>query len=161
MGVLMMISLHLTLSLLPLLIQGAPAQSQPKTPAWVDICNGTFLFSEDLKNWNDGYGGCELYGAHLAMIKSMELNYCLLDYAHTQGDKADYYWHSANDLLSEGVYRHYDESLLLWQPNWYDLEPGGGTGQNCLMVRLDATDRAGKWWDDICTTSRHYICQRS
>merc|ERR1712107_919613 len=55
------------------------------TPSWVNICGGTYLFSEDVKSWDDAYGQCELYDAHLWQIDNLAENFCLLDYAHTMG----------------------------------------------------------------------------
>merc|ERR1711936_356523 len=54
-----------------------------QTPSWVNICGGTYLFSEDLKSWDDAYGQCELYDAHLWQIDNLAENFCLLDYSHT------------------------------------------------------------------------------
>merc|ERR1712004_810458 len=56
-----------------------------KTPSWVNICGGTYLFSEDLQSWDDAYGQCELYDAHLWQIDNLAENFCLLDYSHTMG----------------------------------------------------------------------------
>merc|ERR1712079_85957 len=92
---------------------------QERTPEWVPACNGTYLFSEDKKTWNDAYGECELYGSHIL-----------------QGLTADMYWHSANDNMSEGIWRQYDGGLILWSPWWYDNEPNGSTGSNCAVIGL-------------------------
>merc|ERR1712210_29185 len=76
--------------------------SQEKTPSWVDICGGTYLFSEDTRSWESSYGECELYGSHIAQIDNLAENFCLLEYAHTEGLPDDWYWNSANDIMSEG-----------------------------------------------------------
>merc|ERR1711997_326193 len=75
--------------------------SQEQTPSWVKICSGEYLFSEKITSWNDAYGECELYGGHIAQIDSLPENFCLLDYAHTAGLPAAWYWHSSNDIVSE------------------------------------------------------------
>merc|ERR1712038_916817 len=49
--------------------------NQEQTPSWVNICQGTYLFSEDTRSWNDAYGECELYGAHIAQIDSLAENF--------------------------------------------------------------------------------------
>merc|ERR1711971_1121730 len=59
-------------------------QSQEEIPSWVNICNGTYLFSEDAKSWTEACGECMLYGAHIAQIDSLAENFCLLDYGHTE-----------------------------------------------------------------------------
>merc|ERR1712080_79905 len=91
---------------------------QELTPSWVQVCGGTYLFSEDKKSWDDAYGECELYGSHLAQIDGIEENFCLLEYAHTEGLPADWYLHSANDISSEGVC----DSMM---DRWSSGLPGG------------------------------------
>merc|ERR1711990_152250 len=132
--------------------------SQELTPSWVDVCGGTYLFSEDTKSWNDAYGECELYGGYIAQIEGFAENFCLLEYAHTEELPVDWYWHSANDILSEGVWRQYDEQMILWGPRWWDTN--GARGQNCAVVQLSEGASAGSWADAPCTTAYHYICER-
>merc|ERR1712037_220965 len=135
--------------------------SRELTPSWVEACNGSYLFSEDKKTWNDAYGECELYGGHLVQIDGLAENFCLLKYAHAEGLAADWYWHSANDLMAEGVWEQYDGQLLLWTPWWAHEQPSGGTGRNCGVVGLSTDRYAGQWVSAICATSYHYICERS
>merc|ERR1712107_800319 len=81
--------------------------SRELTPSWAEACNGSYLFSEDKKTWNDAYGECELYGSHLVQIDGLAENFCLLKYAHAEGlsgaGDSYWYWHSANDIMAEGV----------------------------------------------------------
>merc|ERR1712126_259815 len=121
----------------------------------VKICGGNYLFSEDVKSWDDAYGQCELYDAHLWQIDNLAENFCLLDYSHTMGYNAPY-WHSANDKASEGVWQQADGTLLSWSPRWVaakDLQgdPNGGKAENCAGVHLDEGTEAGQWWDASCT----------
>merc|ERR1719206_482634 len=104
---------------------------------------------------------CELYGSHLLQIDNMAENYCLLDYAQSQGMTVQYWYHSGNDIEREGVYRQADGEPILWTPLWASPNPDHGTGGNCLMVRLVGDANAGKWWDDPCNSPRQYICERS
>merc|ERR1712047_187143 len=126
------------------LILFASASSVPlnkeKTPSWVNICGGTYLFSEDQISWDDAFGQCELYYAHLWQIDNLAENFCLLDYAHKMGYNAGY-WHSANDKESEGVWRQADGTLLSWSPWWVAYKdsqgaPDGGKNENCADVVL-------------------------
>merc|ERR1711934_620955 len=138
--------------------------SQEQTPSWVNICNGTYLFSEDTKSWNEALDFCILFGAHIAQIDSLAENFCLLDYGHTAVLGA-WYWHSANDIVSEGVWHQFDEKLLSWSPWWNtdsdgSDEPDGGKEQNCGVVALTEDKHAGKWADTLCSAPRHYICER-
>merc|ERR1719470_202820 len=128
------------------------AEQEEKGPQWVDICGGSYLFSEDKKSWSDAVDQCELYFSHLVQIDSMVENFCLLDYAHTKAD-TNFYWHSGNDIESEGVYRQGDGQLLDWQPLWYaGDDPNQGTAANCLGVWLATDANSGKWWDNTCST---------
>eukprot|EP00092_Neocalanus_flemingeri_P072184 GFUD01088813.1.p1 GENE.GFUD01088813.1~~GFUD01088813.1.p1 ORF type:complete len:154 (+),score=23.23 GFUD01088813.1:82-543(+) len=151
--------LFMTICLLSL-VSGLAVEHQENTPAWADVCGGSFLFSEDTKTWHDAVGNCELYGSHLAQIDTMEKNFCLLEYAHIQEITVAFWWHSGNDLDSEGVYRQFDGKLLQWQPIWYSDDPNGSTGQNCLAVGLDVSAYSGKWIDNGCTNLYNYICER-
>merc|ERR1712080_14548 len=132
---------------------------QELTPSWVQICGGTYLFSEDKKSWDDAYGECELYGSHLAQIDGIEENFCLLEYAHTEGLPADWYLHSANDISSEGVWRQYDGQMVLWSPWWQNGKNGGRT-ENCAVIAFSEGTNAGDWEDAPCTSGYRYICER-
>merc|ERR1712004_845079 len=134
------------------------------TPSWVNICGGTYLFSEEAKSWDEAKGRCELYDAHLWQIDNLVENFCLLDYSHTMGYN-DEYWHSANDEESEGVWRQADGTLLSWSPWWYATKdkqgaPNGGKDENCAVVHLTDDTYAGQWWDGSCTSAYHYVCER-
>merc|ERR1712203_675469 len=124
-------------------------------PSWVKACNGTYLFSEDTRTWNDAYGECELYGGHLVQIDGLAENFCLLKYAHADG-LSDWYWHSGNDITAEGVWEQYDGQLILWTPWWAWQHPYGGTAQNCGSVSLTTGIYAGQWASYACTLSYHY-----
>jgi len=135
--------------------------SQEETPSWVNICGGSYLFSEDTKTWDSAFGECELYGSHLAQIDTLAENFCLLDYAHTTG-LGGYWWHSANDIASEGIWRHYDETALTWSPWWKsdNNNPDGGRAQNCAHVFLAEDVYAGQWGDSVCQEAQQYICEK-
>merc|ERR1712142_369273 len=141
-------------------------QDQVKSPHWVVVCEGSYLFSEDKKSWNDAADICELFGGHLAQIDNLTENYCLLDFAQSQDmPKDDWWWHSGNDMEREGVYRQADRELILWTPFWLGrgnsvTEPDGGTAENCLCVDLTGDVNAGKWADEPCAKERYYVCER-
>jgi len=134
--------------------------SRELTPSWVNICSGTYLFSKDKTTWSDAYGECELYGGHLLQIDGLAENFCLLKYAHAEAP-ADWYWHSANDIRAEGVWEQYDGQMILWTPWWYSDYPQGGTGENCGRVAFTTDGYAGQWATRSCTSSYHYVCERS
>merc|ERR1712004_277970 len=150
--------------IIPLLIFSSCAtQNQGKTPSWVDICGGVFLFSEDTQQWKEAYGQCELYGSHIVQIDNLVKNFCLLDHAHKMGYDYDY-WHSANDIESEGVWRQWNGTLLSWTPWWAQIvysEPNGGEAENCGGVSLRVGEWAGKWWSNPCSEGYRYICEKT
>jgi len=141
------------------------SQSEDQTPSWVNICGGTYLFSENAEAWAGANGECELYDSHLLQIDNLAENFCLLDYAHTVGMEGTF-WHSANDIQSEGVWRQYDGTLIDWTPWWQGLvyingvDPNGGERENCAAFILDTGSSSGQWFDAVCTASYRYICER-
>merc|ERR1719312_1075617 len=114
----------------------------------------------------DASDNCLLYGSHLLQIDNMAENYCLLDYAQSQGMTVDAWWHSGNDIEREGVYRQANGEPILWNPLWSahkgtEDQPNGGTAENCLAVHLLGNVDAGKWFDHFCAAPYHYICERA
>merc|ERR1719309_1134579 len=132
------------------------------SPSWVTVCHGSYLFSEETKNWQEAWDNCELYVSHLLQIDNMAENYCLLDYAQSHGVTGGWKWHSGNDIEREGVYRQADGEPILWSPLWAPGDnPDGATRENCLGVSLAGDAIAGKWADLPCTGGYRYICERS
>ena len=96
------------------------------------------------------------------------------------------YWHSTNDMKTEGgmnivslttlpgVMRQGDGrgpaqgDFLSWQPNWswYSSDhksipqPNGNTGENCFMFNTHGVN-AGKWGDHTCSALHYYVCERT
>jgi hypothetical protein len=137
--------------------------SQEVAPSWVKTCGGTYLFSQDKTSWSEAYAECELYGGHIAQIDGFEENFCLLEYAQKERLPFAWYWHSGNDISSEGVWRQYDNQMILWSP-WFWDGRNGGRASNCAVVDLSEGDNAGEWGDAPCThaTKAHpYICERA
>ena len=92
-----------------------------------------------------------------------------------QGLPDNWYWNSANDIVSEGflqqrylphqlflsgVWRQYDGELILWSPWWAEKNPYGGTGRNCGRVALSVGEYAGQWASEPCSSAHYYICER-
>merc|ERR1712080_184118 len=149
-----------TLTFLALYRHWADLQENTTAPEWRDICGAQYLFSDDTRSWADASTNCDIYGGHLLQLDDMSENYCLLQFSHAQGIKQDWYWHSGNDIMSEGVWRQWDGEMIVWQPTWDSSDPNGGTAQNCLIVSYHENAYAGKWADTLCTPLRHYVCER-
>merc|ERR1712126_118519 len=134
------------------------ALNKERTPSWVNICGGTYFFSETMEypwsTWNDAVLKCEQLDSHLLQIDNLAENFCLLEYANTKVYQTQS-WHSANDIRSEGVWRQGDGTLLSWTPFWNQAvraEPAGGTNENCGAIDWNAYDgeNAGKWLVSYC-----------
>ena len=62
-----------------------------------------------------------------------------------------------------GVWRQYDEQMILWGPWWQNGGNGGngGRGENCALINLSESGDAGVWADVPCSDTRYYyICER-
>merc|ERR1711890_217792 len=148
--------------LLVTVVSAVTIQDKAVTPHWENICGTSLLFSEEAKTWDDAQGFCELLGGNLVDIRSMEMNYCILNHAYHKALPQTNYWHSGNDLDVEGVYRYNRHGdFMNWTPIWYGAEdPNGGKYANCLDVHLTTDTQAGKWGDSDCNSAFRYICQR-
>merc|ERR1719158_133070 len=142
-------------------VSAAHIQNKTRTPHWENVCNTSLFFSDDKKNWNDAQEFCDFIGGNLVDIRSQEMNYCILRHAHHSKVPEDIYWHSANDIVDEGVY-HFGRTgdLILWSPMWYPPDPNAGRAGNCIMFWLTNNKFAGLWADDICSAAYRYVCQR-
>merc|ERR1719228_728667 len=133
-----------------------------KAPSWVQICGGSYLFSENCISWTEAGDYCDLLASHLVQIDSREENDCLLAEAVALNLTGEY-WHSANDMEVEGVIRQGDGSSVSWGPLWRQgqhaiMAPSGGQSENCFEIYMSADSNAGKWNDDRCDRSVKYIC---
>merc|ERR1712080_707240 len=84
--------------LLLTVVSAVTIQDKAVTPHWENICGTSLLFSEDAKTWDDARGTCELFGGNLVDIRSMEMNYCILDHAYHKALPQTWYWTSGNDI---------------------------------------------------------------
>ena len=63
------------------------------------------------------------------------------------------------ETILQGVWRQYDEQMILWSP-WWTYGRDGGTLANCAVIDLSEDTNAGDWEDDLCTSAHRYICER-
>ena len=59
----------------------------------------------------------------------------------------------------QGVWRQYDEQMILWSPFWSDGRPEAREA-NCAVIGLSEDKNAGGWADSGCTVAHPYICER-
>merc|ERR1711936_967258 len=135
-----------------------------RAPSWLQICGGSYLFSEDSISWIEAADYCDLFASHLVQIDSREENDCLLTEAVARQLNGEY-WHSANDIEVEGVIRQGNGSSVVWGPRWRQgqnaiMAPSGGQSENCFEIYISTDNNAGKWNDDRCDRYLKYICER-
>ena len=71
------------------------------------------------------------------------------------GPLADvYHWVGGNDIVTENEWVWRNSGERFTYTNWSMGQPGGGRGQNCLMLQN------GKWIDYACNDQDVYICER-
>jgi hypothetical protein len=63
-------------------------------------------------------------------------------------------WTGLNDIVSEGVWKWQDGSLLGSYRNWSASEPNGGAAESCMMMWP-----SGLWNDLNCTWTVPFLCE--
>ena len=105
------------------------------------------------KTWANAEAECDaIYGGHLVSITSQEDLDFLLQWILVQGEA---YWIGLNDQATEGLWVNSDGASTFF--NWGVLQPQAASGSNtedCVYIS------DGLFYDDVCTTSRKYICER-
>ena len=66
---------------------------------------------------------------------------------------------SLKKTFLQGVWRQYDEQMILWGP-WFWDGADGGKANNCAIVDLGEDEHAGKWATQPRTAAWFYICER-
>ena len=72
------------------------AVSGSSLPSWHLIqCEAghKYLFSDEVRSWQDARDECELYGGWLLSIGSQREQNCLVRYAHSSGLHTGWFWH--------------------------------------------------------------------
>merc|ERR1719315_517953 len=101
-------------------------------PHWVSLCDKghKYLFSEDALDWNSAKEMCELLGGYLARIENRHENNCLL--VHAQNNALhQWWWHSGNDVQTEGYYVLDEGTEMQWVSNFCYMD---GANQDALML---------------------------
>ncbi|XP_023412136.1 C-type lectin domain family 10 member A-like [Loxodonta africana] len=123
---------------------------------WVEHKDSCYWFSHSQKSWSEAEEYCQLSGAHLVVINSLEEQNFVQDNTCSL-----HHWIGLSD--SEGVWKwvdgtDYDTNFKNWgenQPDDWDGHGLGG-GEDCAHVRTN-----GQWNDDVCQTPFHWVCETS
>ena len=124
--------------------------------AWIPFHGSSSCFSVfTSKTWANAEADCDaIYGGHLASIASQEDVDFLVEWVLEQGET---YWIGLNDQTTEGTFVYSDGTSSAFL-SWGVLQPQAPSGSNvedCVYIA------DGFFYDDACTTSRKYICERA
>ncbi|KAL1763475.1 C-type lectin domain family 10 member A-like, partial [Sigmodon hispidus] len=122
---------------------------------WKEHEGSCYWFSQTGKSWPDADKYCQLENAHLVVVNSMEEQKFINEHkgsVHT--------WMGLTD--QNGPWRwvdgtDFDNGFKNWKPdqpdNWHGHGLGGG--EDCVHFSNDD----GRWNDDVCQRSYHWICE--
>ncbi|XP_049717122.1 C-type lectin domain family 10 member A-like isoform X7 [Elephas maximus indicus] len=121
---------------------------------WVEHEGSCYWFSHSKKSWSEAEGYCQLSGAHLVVINSLEEQNFVQDYIGSFES-----WIGLND--PEGVWKwvdgtDYDTNFKNWDENQPDDWDGHGLGggEDCAHIQT-----SGKWNDNVCQRPFHWVCE--
>ena len=105
--------------------------------------------------WADAEAACDvIYGGHLASISSQEDVDFLVQWIMDTGET---YWIGLSDQATEGTFVYSDGSSFAFS-NWGTLQPALTLSNTEDCVYLDSD---GFFFDDACTGTRKYLCERA
>nr|XP_023412142.1 C-type lectin domain family 10 member A-like [Loxodonta africana] len=123
---------------------------------WVEHEGSCYWFSHSKKSWSEAEEYCQLSGAHLVVINSLEEQNFVQDYIGSFES-----WIGLND--PEGVWKwvdgtDYDTNFKNWDENQPDDWDGHGLGggEDCAHIQT-----SGKWNDNVCQRRFHWVCETS
>eukprot|EP00438_Fugacium_kawagutii_P024896 Skav220463 [mRNA] locus=scaffold3371:94690:102107:- [translate_table: standard] len=122
---------------------------------WIPFHGSSSCYSVfDSRSWDSAEADCDaIYGGHLVSIGSQDDVDFLVDWVLEPGET---YWIGLNDQATEGTFVNTDGTTTFL--NWGFLQPQVASSYNtedCVYIS------DGLYYDDDCSTSRKYICERS
>ncbi|XP_061167551.1 CD209 antigen-like protein D [Saccostrea echinata] len=102
--------------------------------------------------WQDAKDSCISMGAHLLAIETEAEQIWIQNEISASGNA---WWMGGTDAKSEGTFYWEHSNNTLNFTNWYNGEPNGGTGENCLEMFS-----GGDWNDKSCNSFLFYICEK-
>ncbi|XP_053547626.1 mannose-binding protein A [Bombina bombina] len=121
-----------------------------------EVNNGHKMYLSSLRqaNYHTAKAICEKYGGTLPVPLSSEENSAI--YEVTKVVKAmtsNRIFLGINDIKQEGVFMYPDGKPITYK-NWYQHEPNGGSGENCILVY-----EHGQWVDFTCDATQQVVCE--
>ncbi|KAM9607467.1 C-type lectin domain family 3 member A [Trichechus inunguis] len=114
-----------------------------------------YLASEGLKNFHEANEDCISKGGTLVMPRNSDEINALRDYGKKSLPGVNDFWLGINDMVTEGKFLDVNGVAISFL-NWDHAQPSGGTRENCVLFSQSAQ---GKWSDEVCRSSKRYICE--
>ncbi|XP_004377763.1 C-type lectin domain family 3 member A [Trichechus manatus latirostris] len=114
-----------------------------------------YLASESLKNFHEANEDCISKGGTLVMPRNSDEINALRDYGKKSLPGVNDFWLGINDMVTEGKFLDVNGVAISFL-NWDRAQPSGGTRENCVLFSQSAQ---GKWSDEVCRSSKRYICE--
>ncbi|KAH3892841.1 C-type lectin domain family 4 member M-like [Dreissena polymorpha] len=124
---------------------------------WTNYGDSCYHFSHDTEQWVDAQVICREFEGYLVeKASSPEQNFLSTETIR----RGTLFWIGATDLFIEREWQWMTSHTAInrndafWAPGQPDNQNGN---DNCAGIR----NSDGKWYDERCSVSMHYICERS
>ncbi len=119
------------------------------------VYNGhTYLFCDELKDWNEAKTICNSYGYTMVSIENNEENSWIVSMLQTLFNERTS-WIGYTDEAQEGIWSWSNNSTGIFE-NWHSGEPNNAGTENCAHI----WENQNADWNDInCNNNYRYICE--
>ncbi|XP_023658454.2 secretory phospholipase A2 receptor [Paramormyrops kingsleyae] len=124
--------------------------------AWVFFRGAEYYFDQQPFPWNAVSFACNLMGANLASIHSLEELNFIKERMEMDKDPSQWWIGLSSDTINE-EYSWSDGAQLQFQ-NWPQAEPQKPSPQSDVCVSMSS--QTGKWSGDQCGDRHGYVCKR-
>ncbi|XP_021244970.1 macrophage mannose receptor 1-like [Numida meleagris] len=107
--------------------------------------------------WHAARNNCINFGGNLATISKKENQAFLMSLLKNTATDA---WIGLNDINHEHTYLWTDGSPVYYT-NWAKGSRSYYSKDDCVYMKKNPIEQAGKWKDEDCKTSKSYICQKN
>uniref|UniRef100_A0A8C8Y2N2 C-type lectin domain family 3 member A n=1 Tax=Panthera leo TaxID=9689 RepID=A0A8C8Y2N2_PANLE len=114
-----------------------------------------YLASEGLKHFHEANEDCISKGGTLVIPRNSDEINALRDYGKRSLPGVNDFWLGINDMVTEGKFVDVNGVTISFL-NWDRAQPNGGKRENCALFSQSAE---GKWSDEVCRSTKRYICE--
>jgi hypothetical protein len=141
------------------LVDGPPGDAFVCTGPWTTVGSECYRASNptSVLSWAGARDECVNLGGRLAITTNDGEHNALVGFVMAEG--ATDVWIGLSDVASEGTWIWVDGTLAGSAVYWAAGQPNGGTTEDCARLHVDGAG-IGTWFDDACTSSWRYVCQR-